>query len=1044
MDYQRSEVNFTNIHTPESNKKPSSAASDVQDSVAQPASKGRDHLTKYLDSSTSFQSANRNTKVDQPASGLSTTAQVKFVAREEDTRGKEEDNANAASNEPSSKAANAVGTTKDSTGNLLMSSGEEQAYIKDEDAAAVRVYNFPMRPFVSIEVISLTEPAKLLRPSAALEIARLKKDFDQVDRNLVTATTNLIAYASSKSGGFRLIHQDSGRFKQVFQSNSERIFNISICRSIPDTGRDESVIATSTSGSVLWTKVTAVSDLDFESENLENKGIIIPPIPSYDDNSSSSQPKTRAKRSSRHPDFFAVGRGKSIYIIRPGVASQYLKSSKSRVVNMEKYLKERSMKIGTGKAGKDFTFSEDDTVIATLDKAGKLKFWDIRDLAQGSPENSHTPMSVEVSTPLLTLSTFSSNDKSWPTSVIFLDREKPITKGVALRYLVVGMKQNHTLQLWDIALGKAVQEIHFPHEKESDAICSFAYNARTNILVVGHPTRNSIYLIQVSAPKYNLPPMSQYTYIQRLACGLPGLPKPECTAIMNGIRELSMSPSNQLRSLDILSNPYPTSEDYDDDDITLFEIYTMHSRGVTCLRIKRKDLGWSKDGRTVNVVDAVTEKAISVKSLHLDSNSGSSEPLVNGEKVSQSPVTKDAKQPTRKETLTSRSGIEGSEATSKTIKAEQKHEVNSSALKNSTAKLEKKKKKRNEQDSEMPPDARSSPKRAHAKSGSSSAAAVEDEKQHSQNADEEMPSDNPDHVNVDTKAEQGMTSDEINSLDKLEKSITETLSRTLNIQLDNLYRKFEEDKRVQEAASAARQDAILRLVSSTLTDNVEKSLSRIVINSIQESVLPALSGLIKSSHNPKIFENMAGSLQSQIQRDIKVALPNAINRAMQEPEITKTISDLVSKRVAAQVDSHISNALNTTIGPHFTKLALTHIEKAIDDAERRTGEQIRQVERIQKMDNSKVDHLLGINHGLTESIQSLISAQKRLQEQVERVEQQLSTQFERTVPPHSNTSQTRSLVDEEIAAVDELFSRGNVVDGTIRVGTIRFNRGQSY
>ena len=1008
--------------------------------MVQPMPQVEDHIARYVDNSAPFQFANRNTKVDQTNSSLSSVAQAKPAAKE-DIKGQVEDDANATSNEPFSRPKVEGGTLKDSTGSLLMSSGEEQAYVKDEETAAVRVYNFPMRPFVSIEVISLTEPAKLLRPSAALEIARLKKDFDQVDRNLVAASTNLIAYASSKSGGFRLIHQDSGRFKQVFQSIGERIFNISICKSLPDTGtRDESIIATSTSGSVLWTRVNAVSDVDFESENLEGKGIIIPPIPSYDDNTSNSQPKTRAKRSSRHPDLFGVGRGKSIYLVRPGVASQYLKSPKSRTVNMEKYLKERSVKLGTGKAGKDFTFSEDDTVIVTLDKAGKLKFWDIRELAQGTAENNLMPKPVEISTPLLTLSTFSSNDKSWPTSVIFLDKEKPTSKGVALRYLVVGMKQNHTLQLWDIALGKAVQEIHFPHEKESDAICSFAYHARTGILVVGHPTRNSIYLIQVSAPKYNLPPMSQYTYIQRLAHGLPGLPKPESTAIMSGIRELSMSPSNHLRSLDILSNPFLTSEDYDDDDITLFEIYSMHSRGVTCLRIKRKDLGWSKDGRTVNAVDAVTEKAISVKSLHSDSNSASSEPSVNGDRVSQPYITKSAKQPSKKEALPLRPNIEGSEAISKTVKAEHKQEVFSSATKNSTAKADKKKKKRVDQDSEMPADLESSPKRAHANPGPASAAVVEDVKYHDHNVDAQIPSDHPKYANVDTQAEQGIASDETNNLDGLQRSMTETLAKTLNIQLNNLYRRFEEDKRVQEAASAARQDAILRLVSSTLTDNVEKSLSRIVTSSIQESVLPALSELIKSSHNPKIFENMASSLQSQIQRDIKVALPNAISRAMQEPEITKTISDLVSRRVAAQVDSHISNALNTTIKPQFTKLALTHIEKAIDDADKRTGEQLRQVEQVQKMDNSKIDRLLGINHGLTESIQSLIVAQTRLQEQFDRVEQQLSAQSERTVSDHSSISQTRSPIDEEIAAVDELFSRGNVVDGTIRVGINRSSR----
>ena len=929
-----------------------------------------------------------------------------------------------------SNVENATGNIQEAAGEALQSSGEDQTYIRDEEVAAVRVYNFPMRPFVSIEIKSLSEPVKPLRDGAALEIARLKKDFDQVDRNLVTASTNLIAYASPKSGGFRVISQDSGRFKQGFQSVGERVFNLSICKAISDTGpRNESIIATSVNGSVLWSRIAAVSEADFESEKLEEKGVIFPPIPSHDDHSSCSQLKTRAKKSSRHPEFFGIGRGKAIYIVRPEIASQYLKSSKSRVVNIDRYFKERSMKIGTGKAGKDFAFSEDDTVIATLDKAGKLKFWDIRELAQFASENNMSKP-LEISNPLLTLSTFSPSDKSWPTSVIFLDKEKPTVKGVALRYLVVGMKQNHILQLWDIALGKAVQEIHFPHKTESDAICSVAYHARTGILVVGHPTRNSIYLIQVSAPKYNLPPMSQYAYIQRLARGLPGLPKPESTAIMSGIRELSMAPSNQLRSLDILSNPYPTGEDLDNDDMTLFEIYTMHSRGVTCYRIKKRDLGWSKDGRTVDAVDAVAERAISVKSLHLESNSVSSEPSLNGDEVSQSPIIKGLKQTFVKEALALKQNIEGSEGTSMATKAEQKHETASSAVKAGTTKVDKKKKKKLELDSEMPADLGSVSRTNQATPGPASATIVADAKYQDQNADLQVPSDDPEYVTVDTKVEQSVPNSSVLGVEKL---ISDALDQKLSHQLNNLYRRFEEDKRVQEAAGAARQDAILRLVSSTLTDNVEKSLSRIVINSIQGSVLPALSELTKASLSPKIFEDMAGSLQSRIQKDIKTALPNAISRAMQEPEIIKAISELVSKRVATQIDSQISNALNTTISPRFTNLALTHIEKAIKDVEKRTGEQLGQAERNQIRENSKIDRLLENNQKITENIHSLATSQIRLQEQVERMEQQLSTQHGRVGADPSATSQVLSPADEEVAAIDDLFKKGNVIDGTIRV-----------
>ena len=974
---------------------------------------------------------NPDTEAKQRTSAFLSTVSPTPSTNEETIRKQLQGNAKGAPNSPLS-LQNSPEKTKEAVDEVLGSSGEDQTCVRDEEAASVRVYNFPMRPFVSIELKSLLEPVKPLRDGAALEIARLKKEFDQVDRNLVTASANLIVYASPRSGGFRLISQESGRFKQVFQSFGERIFNISICKAASDMGSgNESIVATSVSGTVLWSMVGAASEAGFESEKFEEKGLIFPPIPSQDDPAAHSQLKTRAKKSSRHPDFFAIGRGKYIYLVKPEIASQYVKSSKSRVVHIDRYLKERTVRIGTGKAGKDFAFSEDDTVIVSLDKAGKIKFWDIREILQSTPEIVvNTPGSHEISTPILTLSTFSPSDKSWPTSVLFLDKEKPTVKGVALRYLVIGMKQNHILQLWDIALGKAVQEIKFPHKTESDAICSIAYHARTGILVVGHPTRNSIYLIQVSAPRYNLPPMSQYAYIQRLARGLPGLPQPESTAIMSGIRELSLTNSVQLRSLDILSNPYPTSEDYNNDDMTLFEIYTMHSRGVTCYQIKRRDLGWSKEGKTVNTVDAVAERAISVRSLPFNSNALSSEPSLDGDEVPQSPISKMPRETVKEEPLTSSQSFERPEATSKTTKAEQKLEATSNATKTSATKVDKKKKKKLESNSTVPTNLEAIPKSSQAADVLDSAVVAEDAKHQDQNIDNQMPSDDPEYVTVDTKIQRDIL--DSNNL-VTEKLIREVFDATLTRQMDTLYRKFEEDKRVQEAAGAARQDAILRLVSSTLTDNVEKSLSRIVMNSIRDSVLPSLSELTRTSLSPKVFEKMAGSLQSQIQKDIKAALPNAIGRALQDPDILKTITELVSKRVASQVESHISNALNTKVSPHFTSLALTHIEKAIKDVEKRTREQLKQAEAIQWRENSKIDHLLENDHTLTENIHSLSTAQLRLQEQLTKIEQLLSTQTGKVTVGQPTIAQALSPADEEVGAINELFKSGNVVDGTIRV-----------
>lgn len=67
--------------------------------------------------------------------------------------------------------------------------------------------------------------------------------------------------------------------------------------------------------------------------------------------------------------------------------------------------------------------------------------------------------------------------------------------------------ESHHPLPWDLTLGKPVQEINFPQADESDAIYSLVYHPKAGILVLGHPTRNSVYLLHVSSARYNLPMM---------------------------------------------------------------------------------------------------------------------------------------------------------------------------------------------------------------------------------------------------------------------------------------------------------------------------------------------------------------------------------------------------------------------------------------------------------------------------------------------------------------------------------------------------------
>ncbi|KAL9033263.1 MAG: hypothetical protein Q9214_007598, partial [Letrouitia sp. 1 TL-2023] len=317
---------------------------------------------------------------------------------------------------------------------------------------------------------------------------------------------------------------------------------------------------------------------------------------------------------------------------------------------MEKYLQDRSIKISTGKAGKDFTFSEDDTLILSLDKSGRLKFWDVRELISAENGTASKLAAIDIKSPELILNTASQNDKAWPTSVLFVDKLRSYVKGTAHRYIIVGMKQNHTLQLWDLCLNKAVQELSFPHNKETDPICSVSYHPGSGIVVVGHPTRNSIYFIHLSTPKYNLPTMSQAEFVERLANKDSTLPKPEATAILSGLREYSFGATGQIRSLELVpSVGEATKSGGGSADITLFELYVMHSKGVMSLGVSKEDLGWSSDSKVLHPVDAEREGYIVVKDLRELSQAVSEHPSTNGDYVASMAASSIRARGTRKE-----------------------------------------------------------------------------------------------------------------------------------------------------------------------------------------------------------------------------------------------------------------------------------------------------------------------------------------------------------------------------------------------------------
>ncbi|EPE07992.1 hypothetical protein F503_00775 [Ophiostoma piceae UAMH 11346] len=872
----------------------------------------------------------------------------------------------------------------------------DETPVAEEQAVSVKVFNFPMKPWISIEVQDDDRESRpVFRDESVLDIARLKKEFDQIDRNLVASSENYMVYGMSKAGGLRVIRQSDGRDAKLFTDTKDRIFNVAMSHNndAEIAAPKESVIGTGISGTVYWVQIRDGDKDHLEYAHPELYGFALPPIMSHEGDTPGGVLKTRARTSTGHPEYFAVGRGKSINIVWPGfvMKNNLFQPGHDRVVDTEKLSKQCSLKINTGKAGKDFTFSQDDSVVVSLDKSGRVKFWDVRDLTAAhedsdpaSPMPAHT--SMEVKEPLLTLTTTPEGEKAWPTSVLLLDKLRPYQKRCALRYMIVGMKQNHTLQLWDLALGKPVQEFNLPHSKESDAVCSVMYHPPTGMIVVGHPTRNSVYFLHLSAPKYAMKSMSQVEYIQRLNAGDSSIPQPESTAVISGLREYSLANRGALRSLDILQNPAANA---DGEDPTLFELYAMHSKGVSCIVVRQGELGWTKDNKVMDPVDAVLSGKVKIGKLKAPPQQPAPAPAdvrlpedtpaahqqtprVIATRTSARELFQDAPAvqdtPTRKpvgasitkmrsepkdEDAVSNTMVPAGPSTDKTEKKGRKKKAATAS--NNTAGLVAAAAAGTAGASAATiASERSVPTpNGSAKSSTSTAEAFKSAGQ---------PGSGPAKANGnDSKATLNVSQEVIQTrINTMEARICERVSSSVHVAFDDMRKYIDQQFRSRDTDFENKQRKLLDMVSNVLNDNTEQVLGKIVHKEFETAVLPTLRDDVARSIIDSLGSRMSSHVSSTLQKELQRTLPGHVTSSLRSQEVSRAISDKIVHAVASHVDSQLSKVVATELIPTISSISTQSAHTTTQDIHKKVSGRIGELEEYHAAQNAKIDTLLSL------------------------------------------------------------------------------------
>lgn len=872
---------------------------------------------------------------------------------------------------------------------------EDEIVVIEETSNPVKVFNFPMKPWISISVQDGANDARpVFRDETILDIARLKKEFDQIDRNLVAATESYLAYGMSKAGGLRVIRQDDGRDAKLFSDTKDRIFNLAISSTLADQSATprETIIGTGISGTVYWVQVKDGDKDHLEDAHLEQYGFALPPSTTQDGDAPGGVLKTRARASTSHPEYFAVGRGKSINIVWPSFVMQrnLIKPGHDRVVDTDRLAKECSLKINTGKAGKDFTFSQDDTVVVSLDKSGRVKFWDVRELTATNDNRMPAHTSLEVKEPLMTLTTTPEGEKAWPTSVLLLDKLRPYQKRTALRYLVVGMKQNHTLQLWDLALGKPVQEFNLPHSKESDAVCSVMYHPPSGIIVVGHPTRNSIYFLHLSAPKYALKSNpSQVEYIQKLTTQDTSIPTPDSTAVISGMREYSFANKGVLRSLYLLQQPASAS---DGEEPTLFELYAMHSKGVACLSIKAGDLGWDRENKVIEPVDAVLTGVV-----HIEKLKQPPQPVVlpAGEAAA-------APAPAQQFRLAVRPKEEAPEAAPDVPNTRRVRDDHAAAKQKENVKGE-------EPTAPAPsekPDRKSRKKKLVAEKTAAAekaaaAAAVLAEREAS------APSGTTPRVVATTthkpaepaKPSSSSTSfsDEVDTrINAMEKRLTQGIIGSLQSELTGLRKQLDRDAQSRDGRFDRHQSELLNLVSTVLNDNCQAVLEKIIQDEMEKSVVPMIENVLTETVTKTLESKLGSAITQAVQKELQKVVPHAVEQTLRKPDLHRSMADKMVHNVSNKIEEQLHGLLDDRIIPRFTKVATDAATTCGKEILANVNQQFGTIEQVRLADAQKFEQLADLCGSMSETLNTMVntmaSSQQRFQDEILRLQAQLAQQ----------------------------------------------------
>ncbi|TFK25084.1 hypothetical protein FA15DRAFT_668959 [Coprinopsis marcescibilis] len=152
---------------------------------------------------------------------------------------------------------------------------------------------------------------------------------------------------------------------------------------------------------------------------------------------------------------------------------------------------------------------------------------------------------------------------------------------------------------------------------------------------------------------------------------------------------------------------------------------------------------------------------------------------------------------------------------------------------------------------------------------------------------------------------------------KTEDNLHSRISRLISKEMEKQNQRLEDARAHEQAEDFARQEKILKLISSELSRNTTRVVEMAVKSEVQNSVLPSLESITKNEVRSVLNEQVGRGLVDVINQN----LPAEIEKVFARPDISNHFAHVLSSNLTPLIERQVKDAIVKTFIPVYSQQA---------------------------------------------------------------------------------------------------------------------------